>query len=243
MSKRELIRKEIAALYEEGAHLAKSFQDKKAKQFSYDYQSWYTRAIAVVATLAQDRLAEFRGYYEINPKRKILQYGTYVIQDFIKGVAPGGLQYQNFDTKKQALICFVNQLTILKAIEARDDSILGNLEGELYAELQDNEVTATRQLAKVSLRAAGALIGVVIEGHLQKVAAAHGVSPTKKNPTISDLNEPLKAASVIDTPTWRKISYLADIRNICSHKKDTEPTPAQVEELIQGAEWLTKNVF
>jgi hypothetical protein len=243
MSKRELIRKEIAALYEEGAHLVKSLQDKKAKQFPYDYQSWYTRAIAAVAILAPDRLAEFRGYYEINPKRKSLGYGTYVIQDFIKGVVPSSYQYQNFDGEKQALISFFNQITILKAIEARVDSILGNIEGELYAELQDNEVTVARQLAKVSLRAAGALIGVVIEGHLQKVAAVHGVNPTKKNPTISDLNDPLKVASVIDTPTWRKISYLADIRNICSHKKDTEPTPAQVEEMIQGAEWLTKNVF
>jgi hypothetical protein len=48
---------------------------------------------------------------------------------------------------------------------------------------------------------------------------------------------------VIDTPVWRKISFLADLRNLCSHKKDAEPTKEQVEELIQGAEWLTKNVF
>ena len=65
----------------------------------------------------------------------------------------------------------------------------------------------------------------------------------KKNPTIADLNDPLKAASVIDTPAWRKISFLADLRNLCSHKKDAEPTKDQVEDLIQGAEWLTKNVF
>jgi hypothetical protein len=57
------------------------------------------------------------------------------------------------------------------------------------------------------------------------------------------LNDRLKSASVIDTPTWRKISFLADLRNLCSHKKDSEPTKQQVEELIQGAEWLTKNVL
>jgi hypothetical protein len=83
----------------------------------------------------------------------------------------------------------------------------------------------------------------VIEGHLQKVAQAHSIKIAKNNPTIADLNDPLKAASVIDTPMWRKISFLADLRNLCSHKKDTEPTKEQVEELIQGAEWLTKNVF
>ncbi|MFY1911620.1 hypothetical protein ACOTB6_08665 [Achromobacter xylosoxidans] len=100
-----------------------------------------------------------------------------------------------------------------------------------------------QQLSKVSIRAAGALVGVLIEGHLQKVASAHGLKIAKKNPTIADLNDPLKTALVIDTPTWRKISCLADIRNLCSHKKDAEPTKEQVEEMIQGAEWLTKNVF
>jgi hypothetical protein len=243
MTKREAIHKELSALYKEGAELAVAFQKQEDKQFQYDYQRWYTKALKAVASLAQDRYAEFRGYYEVDPKRKSLGYGTYVIQDFLKGVAPGGYQYEGFDTRAQVLTCFFNQLTILISIEERVDSVLSNIEGELYAELQDSEVVVARQLAKVSLRAAGALIGVVIEGHLQKVAAAHGVKLAKKNPTIADLNDPLKAASVIDTPAWRKISFLADLRNICSHKKDVEPTKEQVEELIQGAEWLTKNVF
>lgn len=243
MTKREAIHKELDALYKEGAELAVAFQKKEEKQFQYDYQRWYTKALKAVASLAADRHAEFRGYYEVDPKRKSLGYGTYVIQDYLKGVAPGGYQHQGFDTRAQVLTCFFNQLTILNSIGERVDSVLGNIEGELYAELQDSEVAVARQLAKVSLRAAGALVGVVIEGHLQKVAQAHGVKLAKKNPTIADLNDPLKAASVVDTPAWRKISFLADLRNLCSHKKDVEPTNEQVEELIQGAEWLTKNVF
>jgi hypothetical protein len=243
MTKREAIHKELDALYKEGAELAVAFQKKEEKQFQYDYQRWYTKALKAVAYLAADRHAEFRGYYEVDPKRKSLGYGTYVIQDYLKGVVPGGYQHQGFDTRAQMLICFFNQLTILNSIAERVDSVLGNIEGELYAELQDSEVAVARQLAKVSLRAAGALVGVVIEGHLQKVAHAHGVKLAKKNPTITDLNDPLKAASVVDTPAWRKISFLADLRNLCSHKKDAEPTKEQVEELIQGAEWLTKNVF
>ncbi len=243
MTKREIIHKELDALYQEGAKLAVAFQKNEAKQFQYDYQRWYTKALKAVASLAADRHAEFRSYYEIDPKRKSLGYGTYVIQDFIKGVAPSSFHHPDFDTRDQVLTCFFNQLTILNSIGERVDSVLGNIEGELYAELQDNEVAVARQLAKVSLRAAGALVGVVIEGHLQKVAQAHKVKIAKKNPTIADLNDPLKAASVIDTPAWRKISFLADLRNLCSHKKDAEPTKDQVEDLIQGAEWLTKNVF
>jgi hypothetical protein len=235
MAKRDQIRAEMIALQEEGAQLAARFQkNEEAKDFHYKYQSWYTKAMKVVASLAPDRAGEFRGYYQADPKRKQLGYGTYVIQDFLKGVAPGHPQLSDFDSHKQALICFFNQLTILKAILERADSVLGDIEGALYADLQDNEVAVARQLAKINLRAEGALTGVVIEGHLQKVASLHGVTVAKRNPTIAELNDPLKAASVIDLPTWRKISFLADIRNLCSHKKDVEPTREQVEELIQG---------
>ena len=160
-----------------------------------------------------------------------------------KGVRPGRLNHPDFDTRSQVFNCFLNQLAILNAIEVRVDSVLANIEAELYSELQDNEIAVAKLLLKINLRSAGALVGVLIEGHLQKVALVHGVKFTKKNPTIADMNDPLKAASVIDTPTWRKITFLADIRNICCHKKDSEPSKEQVEELIQGAEWLTKNVF
>ncbi len=122
-------------------------------------------------------------------------------------------------------------------------SVLSNIDGQLLSELQEAERETARQLLKVSVRAAGSLVGVVVESHLQKVVKAHGITMRKKHPTISDLNDPLKKEGVIDVPAWRKIAYLADIRNICSHKKDAEPTKEQVTELIDGANWLIKNVF
>jgi hypothetical protein len=243
MSKRESIRKELTALCQEGANLWEEFQKNEEKQFHIEYQRWYTKAMKAVASLAPDRIREFRSYYEIDPKRKLLQYGTYVIQDYLKGVAPSPYHFPDFDVRGQMLKCFFNQITICESLTERIDSLLADIEGELYAELQDSEIVVARRLAKVSLRAAGALVGVVIEGHLQKAASNRGVKLTKKNPTIADLNDPLKAAGVVDTPAWRKISFLAELRNLCSHKKGTEPTKEQVEELIQGAEWVTKNVF
>lgn len=243
MTKREAIHKELNALFEEGVKLAQDFQNKKEVQFEYDYQRWYTKALKAVASLAFDRHSEFRSYYEIDHRRKVLGYSTYVIQDYIKGIVPSAISAPDFDARNQTLKCFFNQLTIVRAISVRIDSVLANVEGELYSEIQDGEIAVARQLLKVSPRAAGALVGVLIEGHLQKVAVSHGLKIAKKNPTIADLNDPLKTASVIDTPAWRKVSFLADIRNLCSHKKDVEPTKEQVEELIQGAEWLTKNVF
>lgn len=103
MSKRELIRKEIDTIYVSGATLAVAFQKNEAKQFSYDYQSWYTKALKAVSSLALDRYLEFKGYYEIDPKRKALSYGRYVIQDFIKGVAPSKYQHPEFDSRAQPL--------------------------------------------------------------------------------------------------------------------------------------------
>lgn len=223
--------------------MCQEFQDGKNDSFQYKYQSWYTKALRAVQYLATDRLNEFRGYYEIDPKRKSLGYGTYVIQDYFKGVVPSRNYYPDFNTRAQVIQAFFNQLTIFKSIIDRADSLIGNIEDELYSEIQDSEVAVAKQLLKISSRAAGALAGVIIEGHLQKVANNHAIKFAKKNPTISDLNDPLKSAAVIDTPTWRKITYLADIRNICSHKKDAEPTKEQVQELIDGADWLIKNVF
>ncbi|EUB71586.1 hypothetical protein PMI27_005153 [Pseudomonas sp. GM41(2012)] len=241
MTKRERIRKELEELCAEGYALAGKFSKEEAKDFRGGYQTWYSKAVKAAGALAPDRYIEFKSYYEIDPKRKSLGYGTYVIQDFMKGVSPAS--WDASDTKSQVLTCFINQLTILSSLEARIDSVISNIESELYAELQDGELVIAAQLAKISPRAAGALMGVMIEGHLQKVANAHAIKIAKKHPTIADLNEPLKAAGVIDIAVWRKISFLADLRNLCSHKKDVEPTKEQAEELIQGAEWLTKNIF
>ena len=113
----------------------------------------------------------------------------------------------------------------------------------MFAELQDSELSAAAQLKKINLRAAGALAGVVLERHLQRVNVNHNAAPNKKNPTIAYLNDPLKQAGVYDVPTWRKIQLLADIRNICSHQKNVDPTSDQVDELIAGVNSVIKSVF
>jgi hypothetical protein len=120
MTKRERIRKELAELCSEGYALAKKFNDdEKKSDFRGGYQTWYSKAVKAVAALAPDRHTEFKGYYEIDPKRKSLGYGTYVIQDFMKGVSPGS--WNSADSKSQMLTCFINQLTILSSLEPRID--------------------------------------------------------------------------------------------------------------------------
>src|SRR3990170_1763160 len=125
MDTKETISKEVSALYDEGAKLAQAFIKKEKKlNFPYEYQRWYTRALRVVELLAPDRYPEFKAYYEIDSKRKSLGYGTHVIQDYLKGVAPSGYRYQDFDTRAQAGHCFFNQLTIFHSLSERVGSIL-----------------------------------------------------------------------------------------------------------------------
>jgi len=246
MSARDEIKAELDKLVQEQDSLLNlTTKNEDILAFGTQYQNWYTRALRIVKALAPDRLAEFIAYYEIYPKRKSFSSGTYAIQDYIMGKG-ARVDWQDkplWDTHNAVAIRFLNQVQILTALNTRIDSVLADVTGVLFAELQDHELDSAQQLLKVSVRAAGALAGVVLERHLQQVAQNHGVTIRKKAPTISDLNDPLKQAGIYDTPTWRKIQLLGDLRNLCSHQKGSDPTKVQVDELITGVNGIVKTVF
>src|SRR5439155_26990394 len=146
-----------------------------------------------------------------------------------------------FDEKNLTGLRLLNQLQILESIQSRIDSVITDVQGALLAELEDRELDAAQKLKDISLRAAGTLAGVVVERHLQRLAQAHGVV-AKKNPTIADLNDLLKQHSIYGVAVWRKIQYLADIRNLCVHKKNEEATEEQLSELIDGVNGIVKTV-
>ena len=242
MTQREAAEKELTELLATGKSLLKALQSKD-DSFYFDYQTWYTRAVRVVEIALPDRVAEFRGYYEIDPKRKSLNYSTYVIQDFCKNIVPTGVGFRNFNSVSRASTCLVNQIGILQSVQARLDSIIGSIHQTLLADVRDRELETAQELQKVSLRAAGALAGVVLERHLGETCASHKLTFRKKKPTLSDYTESLKKAAVVDVAVWRKLSYLADIRNICCHSKGDDPTADQVRELIDGVNWALKTIY
>jgi hypothetical protein len=75
------------------------------------------------------------------------------------------------------------------------------------------------------------------------VAANHSVTVPKEETTIRDLNDPLKLGKAYDFSTWRKIQLLGDLRNLCSHQRNGDPTKEQVEDLITGVNSIIKSVF
>lgn len=247
----ERIKKEITELIDEGLAIAaaeQASQGKKQKDPSpevFRYQKWYTRALAVVRQLIPERLPEFEEQYKLD-KRKDIDPSTYTISDYLLGlrVIKGFAKEEVFSSFTAFGMRFLNQIAILGSAQTRIDSILADIKGIIRADLFDTELETTRELLKNDyLRPAGVVAGVVLEGHLSAVCENHMIKITKKNPGIGDYNDKLKDGEVYDTPTWRFIQRLGDIRNLCGHKRKREPTKEEVEELISGVEKVTKTVF
>jgi hypothetical protein len=218
---------------------------KSLPKFKEEYQVWYSEAKTLIKQLLPDRLTDFVRYYEKPKARKEINAETYRIEDCLQGISITRRMGQEKVVGPDAAIPhFEQQLAILKSVKTRFESSLFDIRLLVQADLFDSELDAAKELAKNGFaRAAGALAGVVLERHLSQVCNNHGTKVAKKTPTISDLNDALKSASVIDVPQWRFIQLLGDIRNLCDHSKANEPTIEQVNDLIEGVIKITKTVF
>lgn len=218
---------------------------KEKSGFVDGYQSWYSEAKALIKQLMPDRLDDFIRYYEKPRHRKEITYATYTIADCLEGLTvTKGLAQERVVGPADALRHFQQQLLIAKALEKRFESSLFDIRQLVQADLFDSELEAANELRKKGfLRAAGAVAGVVLEKHLGLVAGSHNLATKKSHPAISDFNDMLKSANIIDVPEWRRIQRLGDIRNLCDHNKHRDPTNEEIDELIQGAEKLTKTLF
>jgi len=216
---------------------------KSLPNFKNTYEAWYSESLVLLRQLLPDRVVNFVSFYEKSKSRKSISYGDYVIQDYLQNL----VVRDGFGDMKvgptAAVPQYRQQLAILKAAATRFDSSLFEIKQLVQADLFDSEIDSARELLKNKFsRAAGAVVGVVLEKHLRQVCDDRGIKVLKKHPGINDLNELLKGNSVIDVPQWRHISMLADIRNICDHNKQAEPTISQVTDLIDGTEKIIKTV-
>jgi hypothetical protein len=228
----------VAARQQLGAEAKASFNAR--------YQAWYSRSLRVVEQLLPDRYSEFRELYRLDRPPERLTEASYRVSDFIHGTkAPtsGLFSEPTFEIADAAQRQFAFQINILKSARSRLDTALADIEGTLQAALLDDELGKATELLKAQhLRSAGVVAGVVLERHLKGVIYNHTIEFSQKI-QIANLNDALKAAGVYDVPRWRQIQRLGDIRNLCGHDGEREPTHEEVEELIRKTEEIISKVF
>lgn len=217
------------------------------KPFSSYYQSWYSESLILLKQLLPYRLDDFKKLYESSKTRKSLKNDNYVIEDFLHVVElSNNFDYLDNSTnyRKATINKFEQQRAIIKSVKRRFESTLFDIRQLTQADLFDSELDAAIELNKKGfVRGAGAIAGVVLEKHLAQVCNNHKIKISKKKPTISDFNDNLKNAEIIEIAEWRKIQHLGDIRNRCDHNKNKEPTKEDVEELIEGVNRTIKNLW
>ena len=214
--------------------------------FTSAYQGWYSEAYLIVKQVLPHRLEEFAGLYERDPQRKTMNVQTFTIRDWFDRIVIKSSYTSKplFNHRKTAARRFIAQLDIFRAAVDLSDGSLSNMRALAQADLFDAEIDIARELLANGFgRAAGAVAGVVLEKHLAEVALNHNLVVGNMDPSINDYNETLKASGVADLPTWRRIQLLGDVRNLCVHNKQQEPTLDQVTDLIVGVESVTKTLF
>lgn len=240
-----ILKDEISKLIKEGEKIYNAldrcdekYQSNDLRYFVTHYETWYTQAYAVVKQLTPDRLTDFALLYS-NPKRKELSLDTYCISDALRTIFHKDNRYGPWT----AALCVCRQVMMLQACMERFENRVYDIKTILQADIFDSEIESAKHLFKMGfLRAAGAICGVIIEKHFADVCKSHGITIKKKSPTIADFNDALKD-EVYDIVEWRRMQRLGDIRNLCDHNKNREPTKDEVNELISGTERIVKTIF
>ena len=244
MSRLDDILTELKSLIEEGnKRIPNPKKPLSALELVRPYETWYSRSLSAISQIIPERSQDFRNAYKID-KRKEITPETYTISDYLIGLSITLRGASVFDTETVYYLKLRKQLALLGAALEIAPSVLRDIRTVIHSELLDSDLDAARMLLKAGhLRSAGVVCGVVLEAHLKTVASRHNITVRKQKPTLADLNDLLKDQSVLDIPNWRLIQRLADIRNLCAHATEREPTRDEVEDLIRGTDKIIKEIF
>lgn len=244
----EKYKSDILILTKSGEAIYKKMKgNNNLAQLRQDYEMWYSESVAVIKIILPDRISDFSKMYHDNKKKEGLKTcfqhtppkirRGWELEEFGSRIVPP----KEIDIAKSI---FDSQIGILKSCSKRFESSLFDIKQLLQSDIFVSELEAARELNKKGFsRGAGAVAGVVLEGHLKQVCNNHKIAVKKTNPTINDFNQLLKDSEVIETPTWRFIQHLGDLRNLCDHKKQNEPTKEEIGELIQSVDKISKTLY
>jgi hypothetical protein len=240
---RTQIIEELTRLLDQQKHIHKALDDiVDLIEYRTAYQRWDTQSLKIIQNLAPDKFDRFVEFFESNSNRKLLDDS---IQEYVRTMTVGNGGYPEelpFNPEEMARMRFLNHLQALDEVSYLVESVLTDIENHLFTELQEKELEAAKTLKPVSLRAAGTLAGVVLERQLRKLALKHSVTIPRPEATIRDLNDPLKLGKVYNFETWRKIQQLGDLYHLCSHRRNRDPKPNEVDDLIAGVRLIIQSV-
>ena len=202
-------------------------------KFVGEYEVWYSLSRRVIRDVLPERESDFVSQYDdgtSDPKdRKRISH-------YLARVDAGALWAE------ELLSRFRIQKGILDAAQVVLGSRLASIADTLHADLFDSELDAARALCDLGFeRPAGMMAGVVLESHLTSVCERRKL-PIDPKPRLSTLMKRLKDARVVDLATWRRTQHLADLRNKCAHKSQSEPTAEEVIELIDSVAKVVKTI-
>lgn len=207
----EYILSEIEELIKQANKLLENKSDsKKGVDFQCEYNDWYTKSFRIVKRYLPDRIDEFSALYESTGK----------IKDFFLSHP-----YSSFNEP------FILQIAIFASVPGILSSFYQNMDAMIYFEYQEDELNEANKLLAISVRAAGAVAGVVLEKHLKRLCSNNGISGAEEM-TLGKLIPLLSTNGIISVTENKKLTYLADIRNKCDHAKKEEPREDEVKDLI-----------
>ncbi|MFA5187212.1 MAG: hypothetical protein WC551_12105 [Patescibacteria group bacterium] len=253
MARYEALIKEITTLLEEGVSLLEEETESAKKSgkiigpnidfLSAKYEKWYTLAHRMIKQTIPERLSEFEAQYNCNKPGEAITCMNYSIRQYIQGCFSSRVNDSKpaFDHCNIFYTRFQTQIGILLGAKAVLESRLSDIAGVIESEMFSDELEAASELVdKGYYRAAGALAGVTLERTLKRIASERAIVINSKKPTLADYNDALKSGNILDTPKWRFIQHLGDIRNLCDHLKEREPTKEEINALIDGVKKVTK---
>lgn len=245
LSNIEKYKKDIQKLIETGEAIFKKMKDNKnLAELRQNYEIWYSESYAVIKIILPDRAVDFsKMYYDDKTKKGLkihFQYTPPISEDTT-------WSFNTYSPPKEidvAKSIFDSQIGILKSCERKFQSSLFEIKKLLQADIFNSELDAAIELNKKGfVRGAGAIAGVVLEGHLAQICNNHKITIRKKHPAINDFNQLLKDNDIIETQIWRFIQHLGDLRNLCDHKREKEPTKDNIEELVNGVDKISKTLY
>ncbi|PJC56415.1 hypothetical protein CO026_00460, partial [Candidatus Kaiserbacteria bacterium CG_4_9_14_0_2_um_filter_41_32] len=126
------VKKVLKEKYDEFIKKIPSFRDK--------YQHWYSESLVVIKLLLPDRIGDFVKLYEKPKARKSIEYGNYVIEDYLQNLVVTSGYGDRKVGPEAAISQFQQQLYILKSVQKRFESSLFDIRQLVQADVFDSEL-------------------------------------------------------------------------------------------------------